>query len=144
MIVTQDTKRIAQQALDYILEHPERHDQSAWVMWPEMDRLGLLDYTGSETPLCNTTMCVAGTVQWQQEGMVAVNDCDKVAGNYLGLSESEYCALFFDTNNDMAVRALTAIANGDKTKFRELLNDYIITWDDECCSYDTEDTERLP
>ncbi|HEY5446664.1 MAG TPA: hypothetical protein VIJ87_19810 [Pyrinomonadaceae bacterium] len=119
MDVTENTKRVAQQALDYLRMYPERHDQNNFVSWEDASVEDLRHFTG-QVNLCDTTMCVAGTVQWQQEGQIVLSAVDYAAGDYLGLDRYEWSSLFYDTNNEQAIDMLTAIANGDADKFHDL------------------------
>lgn len=127
MRVTEETKRVAQDALDYIVEHPERHDQSVWFDYntdqsQESNGHPRL-YKKGDANLCDTTMCVGGTVQWQQKGYIDIMTVDVVAAELLGLTEDEATTLFFETDDAQAVDMLTAIANGDAKKFASLAAD---------------------
>ena len=141
MIVTEETKAQAQAALDYIHAHPEKHAQNHWVginkgnaityFW--MDNLNV-----TEENLCGTTMCVAGTLVYLNEGVdglnrlhhntmgvvdendVVVNGWIVTGAKYLGLTSQEAYSLFFEMDEAKAVDMLTAIANGDEVKFQAL------------------------
>ena len=120
MLVTEDTKRIAQQALDYLTAHPERHNQESWWDGEPVSKSPIIFRPIDEGNLCNTTMCVAGTVQFQQKGYVDPIDVREYATQALGLDNIEAQLLFMYANEEDSLDLLRAIANGDDEKFAEL------------------------
>jgi hypothetical protein len=136
MKVTEETKATAQRALDYFTAHPERHVQSAWFQHLGDDNDNLRYDTengwerlnpaepGKEVNLCNTTMCVAGLVQWQSQGYIDAQTVDDVAASLLGLNDEEQEMLFLWTSDQDAIDCLIAIANGDQNKLDAILGDY--------------------
>lgn len=124
---TAETRAQAQAALDYVTFNPHAHDQGAWVhVGHEDDKsLSISDAVVSQDKnVCNTVMCVAGTVKWLNEGIDGLShfkfnedDAVREAGEYLGLEQEERYALFFTFDNDIAKNMLNAVANGDTNKF---------------------------
>lgn len=105
---TTDHAAFARQVLDYILEHPDEHDQTHWGLHPDG---------------CGTTMCIAGTavtldpdtgVTWyssesgQFMGTTVIVDDDPGpievrAAELLGLDETQSHELFFDSTDEEAL-----------------------------------------
>lgn len=114
---TFETRAHAQAVLDYIEEHPEKHDQSNWVMNYE---------SGLSENMCGTTMCVAGTSVYLTDGFDGLvhhhiyGGWSDAAAKNLGLSIDESLALFFMMDNQNAVEMLRAVADGNSEKFWEL------------------------
>jgi hypothetical protein len=133
MIVTEETKRVAQEAYDYIITHPEQHNQRNWLNPNGQVNPQGASYTSlsalmgvplTEENLCDTTMCVAGTVDYLNSGMVNWG-CANRAADLLGLevvdgSFDEIDALFYNMDNETALNMLLAIAQGDPDKFYHL------------------------
>lgn len=133
MIVTEGTKAMAQDVVDYIVENPERHNQANWVVSVDdgtqhqvVDAIKKVKEEG----VCGTTMCIAGTaiyLKYGVEGLVRAGDprstlhFEHVGAALLGLDDEESRALFFEMDNDKAIDATVAIANGDEDKFRTLV-----------------------
>lgn len=112
---------LAQEVLDYIAEHPERHYQRSWFYAP----------VESTEPICGTTMCVGGTVIFLTEGFPALRNLirgsdinesrmiDEAAGAHLGLTQEEYDKLFYTMSEERAIEGLRFLANDDIVGFRE-------------------------
>lgn len=119
MKIDENTKRVAQEALDYILMHPEKHDQDDWISSKEM---------------CDTQMCVAGTVMFNEVGILKAWDIFKnseskgvqLASDLLGLDDEEASRLFYCFDKERALDKLNALAQGDENKFNsiEVVVDY--------------------
>lgn len=114
MIVTNETKALAQEVVDFIMANPERHNQQSWF--------------GSAH--CGTTMCIAGTVAMFELDVNSIKDFRLAtqnesildfAGERLGLSHAEAHSLFFTRDNRVAFDAVNAIAQGDMDKFYHIL-----------------------
>lgn len=115
MQVTEATKAMAQKIVDYFLIYPERHEQADFV-----GKSAVLN----EKTVCNTTMCIAGSAVFLGDGIKGLNDCilgvrefDERGAELLGLNDCEATALFYTMENDMAIDAVHAIAQGDEKKF---------------------------
>jgi hypothetical protein len=122
---TLDTRAVAQRALDYIAEHPKQHRQANWV---GVDGVyagwsGIGDFN-----MCDTTMCIAGTVVYNEEGFDGIkrmlrrdihSDWIGVGAAYLGLDRGEAEAIFIYQDEEKVINQLRAIAEGDETKFWE-------------------------
>lgn len=145
MRVTDETKANAQAVLDYILAHPEKHSQrhvvglmdSSWnfFLLPSSGE-SVEDIVLTEENFCGTTMCIAGTVIFLNQGIDALNrlgkpviiddeshtDWEIVGAEYLGLDLDEADSIFFEMSNSRAIDLLIAIANGDEEKFHRLAN----------------------
>jgi hypothetical protein len=99
---TEQTRARAQEVLDYIHEHPERHDQNHWIKDP--------DSTG-----CGTSMCVAGTATWLEHGSKAIHlDSEIEASKLFGLSYWECQVLFYDMDKERAVQKLKKVVVGEE------------------------------
>ncbi len=122
MQVTEATKAHAQAIVDYIIENPEKHDQRLWWMDNEKSPIN-----GSDFNFCDTTMCIAGTSVFIEGGVEAlieqsqIGDWEIAAAPNLGLTDREASYLFYCMDNDLAVDAVNAIAQGDVDKFYEIL-----------------------
>lgn len=117
---TLETRAHAQAAIDYLTEHPEKHQQTSW--FNTHNGSDVLFANEEDINLCQTTMCAAGTVQFLHRGYVDVDGAygvpvDIDAAQLLGLDEDEAYYLFHYSVNDQAIDALTAIAQGDGHKF---------------------------
>lgn len=128
---TFETRMNALRVLDYFREHPERHSQGSWFNvnigegWNYNRNVEKV-----EKNLCSTTMCVAGTVVWQQEGVEGLsmfstghpnenrNKAERRAAKYLGIDKSAAYVLFIETDDDEAVEVLRRIADGKKNIFK--------------------------
>jgi hypothetical protein len=130
MIINETTKANAQAVLDYIEQHPEKHDQGNWFgenVTMNDGETGNLSYGYGEEidpNVCGTTMCIAGTALWLKAGMpnkIVIPDFpDQEAAPWLGLeSEEETHALFYNMDENAAVNMLRGMANGDEHKFWE-------------------------
>jgi hypothetical protein len=133
MKFTEKTMAMAQRVRDYIIQHPEKHEQSAWV--GQRDRnSNYVRYFGNvnEKNFCNTTMCIAGTAIFLEEGIPglqrAAGSIDTLdaynSGWYqqamplLGLeTDNEAEMLFGNMDNNNAFDMLGALADGDVDKF---------------------------
>lgn len=134
MIVTDETKALAQRIVDYIIENPDKHEQA--VVWGKVNYndadevVGITDYiTPSErTTICDTVMCIAGTAAYLNGGIQELSkvayggDWETHSGELLGLDNREACSLFYTMNEDKAFDAVVAIASGDESKFYDVLN----------------------
>lgn len=114
MIVTNETKAIAQQVVDFIIANPEKHSQESWFANTQ----------------CGTTMCIAGTVAMFELDVHSItefkwrtNDSSifHFAAIRLGLNGDEANYLFYNMDNDVAFNAINAIAQGDVDKFNHVL-----------------------
>lgn len=127
------------EVLDYLLTHPDVHDQTSWCQ----DDEAFLD---EEDNLCGTTMCIAGTAAFLSGRMVfrkrfgelsavcdgvplmeradgfnsrgeQVADCgewfEEVGAEYLGLDRSQAHDLFMNMDDDDALHTLKEYANGE-------------------------------
>lgn len=129
MIINDETKANAQATLDYILMNPENHDQSTWVgqtenfNWDEYESQN--GYT--ESNMCGTTMCAAGTILYLKMGMDGLNlgsSFSSHAAPYFGLENvAEINAIFLNMSEYNVVMQLTALANGDEKKFWDFAED---------------------
>lgn len=133
MLVTDETKAVAQRTFDYLNSNPDKHNQQYWVgnnggtAWISRNEDGNLTIPMlNEENFCNTTLCAAGAVVFLEQGLEGVNeilfddesaDFDDVAASYLGLDSIEAYSLFYDTGNEGALNALLALAQGDEEKF---------------------------
>lgn len=128
---TLETRTRAQDALDYLEENPEKHDQSSW--FNEHIPGTTLLFGGREIiNMCQTTMCAAGTVQFLERGYVDVNGqygypVDIDAASLLGLNDDEAWFLFHQSDESQAVDALNAVAQGDEDKFWDVFGNPAIT-----------------
>lgn len=122
---TFETRKTAQDIVDYIEAHPDQHEQttfwSAQGVRPE----------GASDNICDTTMCIAGTAVLLTEGlgtMIELRDggsadeWEAKGAHALGLDEHEALRLFYTMDNDAAVEAVRAVANGDQVKFQYALD----------------------
>jgi len=134
MQVTDETKSLAQEIVDYFHTYPERHEQDTWVFLHDGKDdevyLPVEEYL-TEANVCNTTMCIAGSAVFLTRPLSEFKkfystpgedyDWEIVGGRLLGLESNEAFWLFYDTNNATAIDAVTAIANGDVDKFTHLM-----------------------
>lgn len=111
-------------------DNPHLHDQMNWAYTPPDENI----IVSSDANICNTTMCIAGSVQWilngkeglkrisgdrgDDEADAAVNE----AAAALGLNEKESYTLFNDTTNKEAIEAINALARS-KAEFDEYIED---------------------
>lgn len=124
MKVTDSTKFIATEILDYLERFPERHNQNQWVTDAgDVDKL-------STTQMCNSTMCIAGTAVWlttplkEFKNLAYRNDeesFEKKAASLLGLDATEADQLFYTEDEAQALDALRAVAEGDEDEFERVL-----------------------
>lgn len=131
MQVTEETKALAQQISDYFLVYPERHEQDTWVWLGDNDGETYLrvEEELTEQNVCNTTMCIAGSAVFMTRSLDefkkfhanAAHTYDNEAGKLLGLNLREGQWLFYETNNEEALDAVRAIANGDVDKFTAMI-----------------------
>ena len=130
MKVTEDTKRVAQEIVDFFMENPGVHDQDIWFYASEYDS----DVDSPEdVNICDTNMCIAGSAVYVTEGLKGLidtayhRDCDAPGffdkgQEILGLDSEEAFVLFEDTmSNSTARDAVRAIAAGDEAKFHEVV-----------------------
>ncbi len=100
---TPQTRAHAQDVLDYITAHPEKHNQSKFTYLVDRE-------TG-----CGTTMCVAGTSNWLMHGKEAMNFLDQdEAIEFLGLGYDEAEVLFYEMSEERAVQKLKKIVVGEE------------------------------
>ena len=131
MYVTEETKQLAQDILDY-WDATGMHDQGSWTgnEFAENVTVDIKNINGKQMPVCNTTMCAAGTAvflntrpeRWQ--ATVRRFECDDEfwemrGAELLGLSEDEASALFY-AENETAKSLMRAVADGDSAKFNEI------------------------
>lgn len=109
-----------QEVLDYLLAHPQYHNQS-YVISQVEDNI-------DEENICGTTMCIAGCAMFldnPKEFMQVFSDPDigeglephdweTRAAKILGLTGFEAADLFWVMNNDQALHALKEYANGER------------------------------
>lgn len=127
MRVTEQTKALAQEILDYWVAYPERHDQKHWVNVDGDESSGA---RVTEKTLCRTTMCVAGTAALLGLGVkdfasfrASGRKYSEMGRELLGLTRDEADTLFYCMDNEAAKNGVTAIAAGDEVKFWEVLAD---------------------
>lgn len=124
MKVTESTKFIAQEILDYIERFPERHDQHSWFDG-NPNKVEAL----ATTSVCNSTMCIAGTAVYLTTPLdvfkvyageeVQNQDIWTSRGSeVLGLTGQEANQLFYSMSNQRALEMLEAVAEGDEDGFR--------------------------
>jgi hypothetical protein len=118
MISTPETRKVAQDALDYIIANPEQHSQHTWCS----DNPTLLP---ESTNMCGTTMCIAGTVAYVTGGVRALVEGYyygflNLAEGLLGLNSEESNSIFYNMNDSSAIDQLNAIAQGDEVKFNSI------------------------
>jgi hypothetical protein len=113
---TLEEVRRAYEVINYLTDHPERHDQETWLNWPQMFREAGVDRATAERT-CGTTACFAGwTVLLNGhtitngayvdlEGTPPVDrvaarhvGVDNVAAQLLGLDNDEMGRLFYETH----------------------------------------------
>lgn len=136
---TVQNRQAALDALLYFADHPDKHDQAAWVEVPGETVYGetvygseytVYDveegtnvYTEEAVNLCGTTMCVAGLAQFQEKGYVAPSTSPDDGARILGLDTyNERHFLFYDADNETALAALRCIATGDQEGFENVSN----------------------
>lgn len=129
MIVTEETKKAAQDVLDYIVENPGRHDQRYFVADGSSFQF--------DDNVCGTTMCIAGTAVFVTEGVNVLRECTFGALDFeiegariLGLDWDEANMLFYTMDNNVAVDMTNAIAQGDAEKFHSLHSSYTASLDE--------------
>lgn len=126
MIVTEETMAAAQAVVDYIIEHPEQHDQRFFVGVPSIKHDGQRVEAGRlpDENICGTTMCIAGTAVYTSRSTEMVkcveNGFEPEAAEILGLNEDECDMLFFTMDNNVALDMTIALAHGDSEKFYAL------------------------
>lgn len=120
MIVTEETKAVAQGVVDYIKANPEKHDQTEWIRSPK----GTWGVVLTEDNFCGTTMCAAGATVFVVEGIDALNEplytFEVKAADYLGLDREEASTLFYNMSDRHALLKLEAIAAGDEERFNSI------------------------
>lgn len=98
-----ESQKLAKSVYRYIKAHPEQHDQTAWCEPGENE--------------CDTTMCIAGTAIYLAEGVEGLEYHRKNGGwsdkarHLLGLSYKEELRLFYELDNEEALRQLLEIAS---------------------------------
>lgn len=131
MRVDKNSKKMAAKVLRYIETYPWMHNQSAFAAVADEDGedLDLDEAVVSTDPnVCNTTMCIAGTVRYFTHGVKGLKDFDASndemavheAGEALGLEYEEYEALFYTFDNQKALNLLRAVRDGDEDKFWDI------------------------
>lgn len=117
---TPETREAASKVVEYIEAYPDRHNQSSWVAI--FDELGeeIEVHDPEEVSLCKTTMCVAGTAAFQRYGTVVFTDTwqrdhtwMEEGQTILGLNFIEANYLFYDTDNDEALKVVRGLAVGE-------------------------------
>lgn len=126
MEVTKETKAVAAGVVNYLEKYPERHNQTTWFR--AGDRA--VSYGVTDENICGTTMCIAGATMFLTEGMERftdyisigndARDWERDAGKRLGLHADEAHWLFHTVDNDVALEAVKAIADGDVDKFQNM------------------------
>ncbi len=120
-------KKMAKTVLNHIKAFPEYHDQGEWF---RLDN-GLgpstaenVDKVVVDDNVCNTSMCVAGTVMYYNYGPFGLSLFDKAeevaaeeAARLLGIDDAEAQYLFYEVDNDDAVTVLKNIARKEKNIF---------------------------
>lgn len=132
MQVTEDTKFLATEIQDYLTRYPDRHDQNSWVSVPYSDDTenvaNEIKALASSKPLCNSTMCVAGTAVFlttpaKEFKKLVLNDEEDFyetrGAELLGLDDNEAANIFF-SGNGKALALLDCIAKGDEVRFARL------------------------
>lgn len=145
------TRENAQGVLDYLTQHPQQHDQNNW--WSAIGTESTSDITednfcGTTMCIAGCSVYMAEGLQGLRDAVDhvdAVNeeirqhiyDNDYEDGDYLdpdeiwvkkgrehlGLSDKEARSLFFTFNDEQALDALRAVAQGDEVKFNNIIND---------------------
>jgi hypothetical protein len=116
---TIETREMAQKVVDYIGDNPERHSQSWFCSGWE------------DEGMCDTTMCIAGTAVFLEGGSEALVEGRQNGVKWwtdngariLGLNKNEALNLFYCMDNEAAVAATVAIAQGDEVKFNAVLRE---------------------
>ena len=117
-------KEQAQGVLDYLRRFPQKHDQSNWfhVDGGKDVEKAKVDF---EKNYCNTSMCVAGTVVFNNYGTFGLGVFEqdeeyavREATRLLGITEDEAQTLFYDVDDTEAVIAVERIAQGKKNIFK--------------------------
>lgn len=123
MKVTKETCELAAEVWQYLVEHPESHDQGKWF---EVNNEPLYDVV-VEPNICGTTMCVSGTAVWIKNDYKIPREVrwSHDGAEALGLDEDEAEWLFYDADKEEAVAATLAIANGDQQTF-DTLRGYVV------------------
>jgi len=121
---TPETRKMAQDVLDFVTFNPHAHDQKTWF-----DYDGGTPVISEDENICNTTMCIAGTTKFLAEGIEGLKSFENnewasvnEAGSLLGLDFDEYDALFYTMDQDTAVEMLRAVTNDDEDKFWAIKN----------------------
>lgn len=116
----------AQEVLDYLEAHPERHDQSLWTT-QSLSEVGAKP--ARDLKVCDTTMCVAGTVVFLEAlandtSIADVLDVDpngyfneersyaRKGAELLGLNDEDAWQLFYNKTDEQAVEDLRRLAAG--------------------------------
>lgn len=116
------SQSLAQRVYGYILAFPEKHEQQSWV--------GDSDKVRETNNVCDTTLCVAGAAVLLADGVEGVvNRCGFWNGStfsergmeLLGLTQNEANELFYTTDNSTARKAVKALAEGKRNKFRRII-----------------------
>lgn len=100
---TETRRALAESVLNYIAEHPEKHDQSSF-------------FSGDPNE-CGTTMCIAGTAAFLNAQATlnwASGNTEEKAQRLLGLNTAEKEALFFEMDNGIALTRLKKVAIGEE------------------------------
>lgn len=127
MFMTPEVQARAQAAIDYFTAHPDKHDQRSWIDGPDAfvdshDDEGTGVHSPEIVNLCDTTMCVAGLVQFQDQGFVRVGTAAFEGADLLGLAPDEARFLFYDSTDEAALAGLAAIATGDSWAFGDVMD----------------------
>lgn len=140
---TPETRQNAQAVLDYLEKNPNQHRQN--FFWAPKDQpqtltdeaqaewISRLDELKKpiEHNVCDTTMCIAGTAVFLNEGIPGLVSCISAeyedvsfinkGADYLGLDDSEAQELFYTMSEQSALDALRAVAEGNEDKFWEVM-----------------------
>lgn len=113
MYSTEETRAHAQEVLDYLLGHPEEHNQG-----------GFFSYANH----CGTSMCIAGCSSYisNEQDVVLTNWVTDHAGKAqksLGLNRVEAQALFFEMNEARALSKLVNITHGKEFSVEDYMTD---------------------
>ena len=120
----------AQDILDYIDTHPQEHNQFSWAEAGSAESSRL-----SEDEFCGTTMCIAGTSVFLNEGNKGLfmrdrwltslelrSGIDRKAAKNLGLDTYQAWSLFYQWNESVALDLLRCVAAGDEKKFQDVVD----------------------
>lgn len=127
MISDKKHRNLARQILNFIEDHPGLHNQQWFVngdletqfySWANDEDANIPKHT-TDLDVCGTTMCIAGSAVFIGSGVEAFSDhiigksaWESSGARLLGLDYNESRALFFEFNNDRALRKLEKVKDG--------------------------------